>query len=147
MKKYFSCFIFLFPFIFSAISIQSCCKSKVISSVEKNPTSASNQKLPGTLSISPKMFRVNAVLTAEPEVDSLNQKTVYTLFILDVVERGSSLSLLAAAGDTIQGESFHSISSLKTAINKGDKVVAFIEEQLKLNSDRPTLVIRDIRKK
>lgn len=147
MKKYFSDCIFLFLFPVIAIYIQSCYDSKTVSSKEKKSAHVSTQKLPGSPSLSPKMFRVNAVLSSAPEIDSADQKIIYRLFIRDIIERGSSLSSPVAGGDIIETEATLLSTSVQSILKKGDEVIALLEERLKMNSDRPAFVVRDIHKK
>ena len=140
MNKNFFSGILFFSVAMVGTGFQSCCNSKAVTA----PSAV--QTIPSSLSIAPKMFRANALIVANPLTDSLQQKIIFSMLILDVTERGSSLSFLAAAGDTIDGESSISMDS-KNQIIKGDHVTALIEERLQLNSERPLMVIREIRKK
>ena len=99
------------------------------------PSKKQSQEPAVKMAITPSSFRCTGnVIESKPE--SL------TFAVKKITERGSSLFYSVSAGDTI--EAIFLQSSPVTNISSGKEVELLIEERLKLNSEKPEFVVKQI---
>ena len=97
---------------------------------------AQGKKIPETIAITPSTFRCSATVL-ENNNDAVNFK------ITKMLEEGSSLFYSVSAGDTIEAV-FHSAN--ESNFSSGNAVELLIEERIKMNSEKPEFIIRQVRK-
>ncbi len=136
----------LFIFLFIILEIESCDNVKHIAADTNKSDSLAigGKQLPGELSIAPNHFRAEAVIADKSVTDSKPPQFGYSFFILNVLERGSSLTYAVTSGETIHTE-LRKVDEY--SFQKGDTVIAFVEERLQLNADQPLFLLKDIHKK
>ena len=92
------------------------------------------KKLPGTVAITPSSFRCSgSVIESKPESVSL--------VVNEIKQRGSSLFYAVNPSDTIEAVF---LSPTKNKFPSGSLITLLIEERLKMNSEKPEFVVKNI---
>jgi hypothetical protein len=113
----------------SSITFESGCAPT------KKQSQEPEKKLPGTIAISPSSFQcVGTVIESD-------ERTI-NFSVIKILQRGSSLIYPVSAGDTIVAI-FQSTN--KTDFSNLKSVELVVEERLKLNSEKPEFVVKQIR--
>ena len=134
--------ILIFLFFLLMTGMQSCHAGKDLHSGKDADSLKAGKTIPGGPSVSPNCFRAEAKLL-NARVDAANEKMIYSLLVQNVLERGSSLILPVAIGDSIQTVS--ELSSIK--LQQNDEVNVMVEERMQVASEMPLFILRSIRKK
>ena len=123
-----SCFSRFLILIYAVLFLVSCSPVKQTLPPGKTP-------FPSDAAIAPSSFRCEGIFIAADSKKNL-------LLISKMLGQGSSLFYAVSAGDTIDAK-FISRNEKPPAINS--PVEAVLEERLKLNSDKPDFIIRQIK--
>ncbi|MCX6274802.1 MAG: hypothetical protein NTV09_06315 [Bacteroidetes bacterium] len=130
MNRFGLILIFSASLTFEALLLFSSCSPKAMSTSNDEP----NKELPSIVSLSPSAFRCEANVIG---LDSLRS----TLLIRKIIQQGAALFYSVGIGDTIHAK-IYTYQRNNLSMDLITELV--IEERLKLNSEIPDFIIRQI---
>lgn len=116
--------------LFLGLLLFSSCRTSKLSTVKEDQ----KKELPAAISLPPSSFLCEAKVIG---LDSLQSK----LLIMNMIRHGAALYYSVGIGDTIQAK-IYSYQRSNLSVNSITELV--IEERLKLNSEIPDFIIRQI---
>ncbi len=112
-----------------ALMLQSCSNGNV-----SRKSGSPDKKLPAAIAVSPSSFHCEVKII---EIDSLQLR----IMLRKIIQQGSTLFYSVVAGDTIRTR----MTGNRIIITPGDSILEMIiEERLKLNSEIPEFIVKQI---